>query len=55
MRDVLPEGGRVLGVPATPDRQAKRQIIAMQQLPELLHRMRELEKQVEELTVRCRG
>lgn len=52
MRDV-PDGGRVLGIPACPDRQAKRQIIAMQQLPDLIHRMRELEKQVEQLTAKC--
>jgi UDP-3-O-[3-hydroxymyristoyl] glucosamine N-acyltransferase len=50
MRDI-PEKGRVLGIPAAPDRQAKRQMIAMQQLPELLHRMRELESQVQHLTV----
>jgi UDP-3-O-[3-hydroxymyristoyl] glucosamine N-acyltransferase len=49
MRDI-PEGGRVLGIPAAPDRQAKRQIIAAQQLPEVIHRMRDLEKQVEQLT-----
>jgi UDP-3-O-[3-hydroxymyristoyl] glucosamine N-acyltransferase len=49
MRDVA-DGGRMLGIPATPDRQAKRQMIAMQQLPELLHRMRDLEKKVQELT-----
>jgi len=52
MRDV-PDGGRVLGIPATADRQAKRQMIALQQLPELLRRTRELEKQVEELKARC--
>ena len=52
MRDVA-DGGRVLGTPAAPDRQAKRQMIAMQQLPELLHRMRELETQVEQLTAKC--
>jgi UDP-3-O-[3-hydroxymyristoyl] glucosamine N-acyltransferase len=52
MRDV-PDGGRVLGIPAAPDRQAKRQMIAMQQLPDLIHRLRELEKQVEELTAKC--
>jgi UDP-3-O-[3-hydroxymyristoyl] glucosamine N-acyltransferase len=52
MRDV-PDGGRVLGIPAAPDKQAKRQMIAMQQLPELLRRTRELEKQVQELTIRC--
>jgi len=54
MRDV-PDGGRVLGVPAAPDRQAKRQMIAMQQLPEVIHRLRELEKQVQELTAQCAG
>jgi len=54
MRDV-PDGGRVLGIPAAPDRQAKRQMIAMQQLPELLRRIRELEKQVEQLTAKCAG
>ena len=52
MRDI-PDGGRVLGTPATPDRQAKRQMIAMQQLPELLHRLRDLEKQVALLTTPC--
>ena len=52
MRDV-PEGIRVLGTPAAPDRQAKRQMIAMQQLPEVIHRLRELEKQVRELTATC--
>ena len=54
MRDVA-DGGRVLGIPATPDRQAKRQMIAIQQLPELLRRVRELERQVEELTAKHRG
>lgn len=52
MRDV-PDGSRILGIPALPDRQAKRQVIAIQQLPDLIHRMRELEKQVEQLTARC--
>src|SRR5205085_8187382 len=48
MRDV-PDGVRVLGIPATPDRQAKRQMIAVQQLPDFIHRMRELENQVQQL------
>jgi UDP-3-O-[3-hydroxymyristoyl] glucosamine N-acyltransferase len=52
MRDV-PDGGRVLGIPAAPDRQFKRQVIAIQQLPDLIHRMRELEKHVEQLTAKC--
>jgi UDP-3-O-[3-hydroxymyristoyl] glucosamine N-acyltransferase len=52
MRDV-PDGGRVLGIPAAPDRQAKRQIIAIQHLPELFQRLRQLENQVQELTARC--
>jgi UDP-3-O-[3-hydroxymyristoyl] glucosamine N-acyltransferase len=51
MRDV-PDGGTVLGIPAAPDKQAKRQMIAVQQLPELIRRMRELEKQVEQLSAR---
>jgi len=52
MRDVE-DGGRVLGTPAAPDRQAKRQLIAIQHLPELLHRMRSLEQQVKELAAKC--
>jgi UDP-3-O-[3-hydroxymyristoyl] glucosamine N-acyltransferase len=52
MRDV-PDGGRVVGIPAATDRQAKRQIIAVQQLPDFIHRMRELEKQVEQLAAKC--
>jgi len=32
MRDI-PDGGTVLGYPASPDKQAKRQMIAVQQLP----------------------
>lgn len=48
MRDI-PDGGKVLGIPAQPDKMAKRQIIAGQQLPEIIRRMRELEKQVESL------
>lgn len=51
----LPDGSKVLGYPAVPDRQAKRQLIAQQQLPELIRRMRELEKQVEELKAKCGG
>jgi UDP-3-O-[3-hydroxymyristoyl] glucosamine N-acyltransferase len=45
MRDI-PDKGVVLGIPAMPDKQTKRQMIALQQLPELIRRTRELEKQV---------
>ena len=51
MRDI-PDGGKVLGIPAMPDKQAKRQMIAVQQLPEMIHRLRELEKQVSELAAK---
>jgi len=51
MRDV-PEKGTVLGIPAMPDRQTKRQWIGLQQLPDTIRRLRELEKQVEELRAR---
>ena len=49
MRDV-PDGGTVLGIPAMPDKQTKRQWIGMQQLPDMIRRLRQLEKQVLELT-----
>ena len=42
----IPEKGKWLGAPAQPDRQAKRQMIAMQQLPELIRRVKELEEWV---------
>jgi UDP-3-O-[3-hydroxymyristoyl] glucosamine N-acyltransferase len=54
MRDI-PDKGTVLGIPAAPDKQAKRQMIAVQQLPELIRRMRELEKTVEQLSARVGG
>ncbi len=41
----IPDGEKWLGSPARPDRQTKRQLIALQQLPELLRRVHELEKQ----------
>jgi UDP-3-O-[3-hydroxymyristoyl] glucosamine N-acyltransferase len=52
MRDI-PDKGTVLGIPAAPDKQAKRQMIALQQLPELIRRVRELEKQVAELKTKA--
>ncbi len=42
----------VLGYPAVPDKQAKRQWIGIQKLPDLILRMRELEKQVAALTAK---
>ncbi len=45
----IPDGGKVLGSPAAPDRQAKRQMIAVQQLPELIHKLRDLEREVQQL------
>jgi UDP-3-O-[3-hydroxymyristoyl] glucosamine N-acyltransferase len=51
MRDI-PDGGKVLGgLPAVPEKEAKRQMIAVAQLPELLRRVRALEKAVEALSV----
>jgi UDP-3-O-[3-hydroxymyristoyl] glucosamine N-acyltransferase len=51
MRDV-PDRGTVLGIPAMPDKQAKRQWIGVQQLPENARRIRELERLVGQLTAR---
>ena len=45
MRDI-PDGETVLGYPAAPDKQAKRQWIATAQLPDALRRLKALEKQV---------
>ncbi|MGH7976917.1 MAG: UDP-3-O-(3-hydroxymyristoyl)glucosamine N-acyltransferase [Limisphaerales bacterium] len=42
----IPDGGKWLGTPAQPDRQTKRQAIAIQHLPELLKRVAELEKKL---------
>lgn len=43
MRDI-PAGGTYLGVPAAPDRQTKRQWIALEKLPSILKKLRALEK-----------
>ena len=45
MRDI-PDGEKVLGYPAAPHQQAKRQWIAMAQLPDALRRLKQLEKQL---------
>lgn len=46
----IPEKGKWLGSPAQPDRQAKRQVIAMHQLPDLVRRVKELEEQVRRIS-----
>ncbi len=45
MHDVA-DGTKVMGSPAVPDRQFKRQVIAVEQVPELIKRVRELEKRL---------
>lgn len=47
MRDI-PDGEKWLGSPAQPDRQTKRQMIAIQHLPELIRRVNLLERLMEE-------
>jgi UDP-3-O-[3-hydroxymyristoyl] glucosamine N-acyltransferase len=42
----IPEGQKWFGSPAMPDRKMKRQVIAQQQLPDLLRRVAELEKRL---------
>ncbi len=42
----IPAGEKWLGSPARPDRQAKRQMIALQRLPELVRRVNELEQRL---------
>jgi UDP-3-O-[3-hydroxymyristoyl] glucosamine N-acyltransferase len=41
----IPDGGKWLGAPACPDRDFKRQVIAIQRLPDLLKRVAEFERQ----------
>jgi len=52
MRDVA-EKEMVLGYPAVPDKQAKRQWVGIQRLPEMIVKLRELEKQVAALTAKA--
>jgi UDP-3-O-[3-hydroxymyristoyl] glucosamine N-acyltransferase len=40
----IPDGEKWFGIPALPDKQGKRQLIAIQHLPDLLRRVAELEK-----------
>jgi UDP-3-O-[3-hydroxymyristoyl] glucosamine N-acyltransferase len=42
----IPDGEKWMWTPAQPDRQAKRQMIALPQLPDLLKRVAELEKRL---------
>jgi len=42
----IPDGGKWLGIPAQPDKQTKRQLIAIQHLPDLIRRINELERKV---------
>jgi len=46
MRDV-PDKLKILGVPAVPDKQAKRQWLGIQKLPEMLGRLRAVEKRLD--------
>jgi UDP-3-O-[3-hydroxymyristoyl] glucosamine N-acyltransferase len=41
----IPDGAKWLGAPAQPDREFKRQVIAIQRLPDLLKRIAEFERQ----------
>jgi UDP-3-O-[3-hydroxymyristoyl] glucosamine N-acyltransferase len=45
----IPDGDKWLGYPAQPDRKMKRQMLAVQQLPELLRRLTELEREIQAL------
>ncbi len=42
----IPDGQIWLGTPAQPDKQTKRQMLAIQHLPELLRRVRKVEKKL---------
>jgi UDP-3-O-[3-hydroxymyristoyl] glucosamine N-acyltransferase len=42
----IPDGEKWFGYPAQPDRRMKRQVLAVQQLPDLLRRVADLEKRL---------
>lgn len=44
----IPAGEKWMGAPAQPDKQMKRQLLAMQQLPELIRRVRDLERRLDD-------
>ena len=44
--DSIPDGEKWFGTPAQPDRQTKRQILAIRQLPELMRRVADLERKL---------
>ncbi len=46
----IPDGQKWFGTPAQPDRKMKRQLLAMQQLPELLRRVSELERRLAQIS-----
>jgi UDP-3-O-[3-hydroxymyristoyl] glucosamine N-acyltransferase len=48
VKDNIPDGEKWFGYPAQPDRQTKRQWIAIQRLPELMQRLSELERRLDE-------
>ncbi|HEX7858864.1 MAG TPA: UDP-3-O-(3-hydroxymyristoyl)glucosamine N-acyltransferase [Verrucomicrobiae bacterium] len=54
MRDVG-DGETVLGIPAQPHQEMKRQWISMQRLPDMTRRLRDLEKQVQELRAQTKS
>jgi hypothetical protein len=45
----IPDGEKWMGYPAQPDRKVKRQVLAVQQLPDLLRRVSELERELRAL------
>jgi UDP-3-O-[3-hydroxymyristoyl] glucosamine N-acyltransferase len=47
--DDIPDGEKWLGIPALPDQQTKRQIIANRHLPDLIKRIKDLERKIVEL------
>ena len=55
MKVLCRSGEKWLGSPAQPDRQTKRQLIAIQYLPDLLKRVSELEKKAREKSAPARS
>jgi UDP-3-O-[3-hydroxymyristoyl] glucosamine N-acyltransferase len=49
----IPDGEKWFGYPAQPDRQMKRQLISIHQLPELIRKVAELERRLREIEPPC--
>ncbi len=51
----VPDGARMIGIPATPEREQKLKQAALSKLPEMRRELRKLQKRFEDLVAHCQG